>query len=57
MTLLTYAEAEVMITKRTEELRDCLRRAENALADANNKVTHLNKSVRINNQKLRHLGK
>ena len=34
MTLLTYAEAEVMITKRTEELRDCLRRAENALADA-----------------------
>ena len=51
--LITMAEAQKMVADKTKELRERVVNVEKALNDANNKVRHLNKSVRINNARLK----
>ena len=55
--LITRAEAEVLVKKRTEELQADNARCQAALKEANNKVRHLNLAVEINNKKLKALGR
>ena len=51
--LITYGEAQLMATNQTKELRSRIVTLETSLNESNNKVRHLNKSVRINNAKLK----
>ena len=56
-TYILYADAELMISEKTKSLRDRVSQVEKQLKEERNKVVHLNKTIRINNLKLKNLGK
>ena len=56
-TYILYSKAERMVAEKTKALTDRVSQVVKQLQDEKNKVTHLNKTVRINNEKLKKLGR